>query len=448
MLRISDNSTISIPNDDLKHLSDFEKIAKLKINNNGGTNNNLLFFSNQLEKISNEHIFSINETTISTNNIMGFVGLNESEITIQSRFATEDKDFFLHYMLQRVFSINLFDLKHRKAQENVFDFLLYLFPYYLKKALRQGVYKEYKRKEYNNANIKGAVNVAQHIKHNVPFRGVITYSSREHSYDNKITQLIRHTIEFIKKHKFAFSILSNDSETHNSVTKIIQATPTYEYNCKTSIINKNLRPLVHPYFSAYNDLQKICLQILRYEGLKYGQEKDKIYGLLFDGSWLWEEYINTILKDCGFKHPRNDLSKGGIRLFKARTGYIRYPDFWKDGFIIDAKYKRLDNREIDRNDMNQIISYMYVRKALIGGFIYPVKNQNSQILEKEIGYLNGYNGVVKKWNIPIPNEAVGYQEFCKSIKRNELKLKEIIKENDKALSDNNVYKQWRAKCNK
>lgn len=440
MLRISDNSTRFIPNDELKHLSDFEKIANLKINNNGGINHNLLVFSNQQEKISNEQIFSINETTISTNNLMGFVGLNESEVTIHSRFAIDDKDYFLHYMLQRVFSINLFDLKHRTAQESVFDFLLYLFPFYLKKALRQGVYKEYKRKEYNNANIKGAVNIAQHIKKNFPFRGAIAYSSREHSYDNKITQLIRHTIEFIKKHRFAFSILSNDTETHNSVAEIIQATPTYELNCKTSIINKNLRPLVHPYFSAYEDLQKICLQILRYEGLKYGQEKDKIYGLLFDGAWLWEEYTNTVLKDCGFKHPRNDLSKGGIRLFKARTGYIRYPDFWKDGFIIDAKYKRLENKEIDRNDMNQIISYMYVKQALIGGFIYPTSNNNTPILEKEIGCLNGYNGFVKKWNIPIPNEAIDYKEFCKLIKQNELKIKEIIKENDKALSDNTLYK--------
>lgn len=439
MLRIPDNSTKVVPNDELKHLSDFEKIANLKIAN-CGVNHNLLVFSNQQEKISNERIFSINDTMISTNNIMGFVGLNESEVTIQSRFAIGDKDYFLHYMLQRVFSINLFDLKHRTAQENVFDFLLYIFPFYLKKALRQGVYKEYKRKDYNNANVKGTVNIAQHIKYNVPFRGTIAYSSREHSYDNKVTQLIRHTIEFIRKHRFAFSILSNDSETLNSVAEIIQATPTYEHNCKTSIINKNLRPLVHPYFSAYEDLQRICLQILRYEGLKYGQEKDKIYGLLFDGAWLWEEYTNTILKDCGFKHPRNDLSKGGIRLFKERTGYIRYPDFWKEDFIIDAKYKRLDNKEIDRNDMHQIISYMYVKQAMIGGFIYPVSNNNSPILEKEIGCLNGHNGVVKKWNIPIPNKAVDYKEFCKLIKHNELKLKEIIKENDKVLNDSALYK--------
>ena len=438
MLRVSDNSSCHISNEELEHLPNFEKIAQLKINNNGDANHNLLIFSNQKETISNEHIFSINETTLTTNNIMGFVGLNESEITIQSRFSNGDKDFFLHYMLQKVFSINLFDLKHSTANENVFDFLLYLFPFYLNKALRQGIYKEYKRKEYNNSNIKGAVNIARHIKNNIPFTGEIAYSSREHSYDNRITQLIRHTIEFIRKHRFAHNILSSNSESQNRVNEIIQATPSYEHNRKISVVNNNLRPLIHPYFSEYMDLQKICLQILRYEGLKYGQEKNKIYGLLFDGAWLWEEYTNTILKDCGFKHPRNDLSKGGIHLFKTPKSYIRYPDFWKDRFIIDAKYKMLGSKRIDRNDMNQIISYMYVKQAQIGGFIYPEKEHKISDLEKEIGILYGYYGIVKTWCIPIPSESSSFKEFCVSIQENEATIKEIIKENDKALSDNKV----------
>ena len=438
MLSISDNSSRNITNDELQHLPNLEKIAQLKINNQVEANHNFLIFSNKKETIRNEHIFSINETTLTTNNIMGFVGLNESEVTIKSRFSNGNKDYFLHYMLQKVFSINLFDLKHSAANENIFDFLIYLFPFYLKNALRQGLYKEYKRKEYNNSNIKGTINIARHIKNNIPFRGEVAYSSREHSYDNKITQLIRHTIEFIKKHNFANNILSSDSETQNNVNKIIQATPSFEHNCKISVINNNVKPLIHPYYSEYTFLQKICLQILRYESLKYGQEKNKIFGLLFDGAWLWEEYLNTILKDCGFKHPRNDISKGGIHLFRTRKGYVRYPDFWKDEFVIDAKYKRLANKEIDRNDMNQIISYMYVKQAKIGGFLYPTSNNNSLNLENEIGYLNGFNGVVKKWNIPIPTESSDFNTFCKSIQLNEERLKKIIKENDKALSDNRV----------
>ena len=240
MIRISDNSEKQLTEEEEYDLPNLEKIAQLKINNKTVANDGLLIFSNKQETIEDEHVFLVNENKIKTNNIMGFIGLNDTEVTIQSRFSTEGNDYFLHYMLQKVYSINLFDLKHSTSNENIFDFLIYLFPFYLKKALRQGIYKEYKRKEYNNSNVKGAINIAQHLKRNIPFRGKVAYSAREQSYDNKITQLIRHTIEFIKKHKLANNILLSDLETQQKVNDIILATPSFENNSRTAVINNNI----------------------------------------------------------------------------------------------------------------------------------------------------------------------------------------------------------------
>ncbi|MEX1474644.1 guanosine 5'-monophosphate oxidoreductase, partial [Enterococcus sp. C84] len=79
-----------------------------------------------------------------------------------------------------------------------YDLLVFLFPYYLNEAMRKGIYKEYVKREYNNANIKGAVDVAKHIRSNVPFVGKVAYRTREFSYNNHLTQLIRHTIEKIQ----------------------------------------------------------------------------------------------------------------------------------------------------------------------------------------------------------------------------------------------------------
>ena len=49
--------------------------------------------------------------------------------------------------------------------------------------------------------------------------------------------------------------------------------------------------------------------------MKYGRNDDEIYGVLFDGAWLWEEYLNTFLADIGFEHPRNKEAKGRKSLF-------------------------------------------------------------------------------------------------------------------------------------
>lgn len=136
MLRTTDNN--GGKEIEAHFLPDFGIIANKRISNLISDDNpNLLIFPNDLnqnsDKISEEHIFSLHDSTLTTGNIMGFIGVNNSEITIQSRFAKNNQDYFLHYILQKVFSINLFDLKHGINNESIFDFLLYLFPFYLKK---------------------------------------------------------------------------------------------------------------------------------------------------------------------------------------------------------------------------------------------------------------------------------------------------------------------------
>lgn len=428
MLTTTDNNCGIFEVDDF-HRNNLQKIANIKIKDiRLDENKSLLVFPDCLDlygdKIGDEPIFSLQDTTLTTGNMMGFVGVNDSELKIQSRFARNDEDYFLHYMLQKVFSINMFDLKHSYSLETVFDFLLYLFPYYLKKALRQGLFKEYQHKQYNDANIRGKIDVNRHIKKNIPFAGKVAYNTKEFSYDNSVTQLIRHTIEHIKQYKFGHSILSNDAETQSSVAQIISATPNYERRNRNSILNKNIKPVAHPYFYEYRNLQNICKQILRYEGLKYGADKSKVYGLLFDGAWLWEEYLNTILHPLEFLHPENKTGTNAIYLFQNNKGK-RYPDFWKKDVVLDAKYKRLstiDSERIDRNDTNQIISYMYVLQSKTGGFICPSDAISTTKTFSLIGNLNGFGGTVKLWIIPIPQVAENYLDFSDQMQNAEQKF--------------------------
>ena len=125
---------------------------------------------------------------------------------------------------------------------------------------------------------------------------------------------------------------------------------------------------------------------LRYEKLKYGSGSKQIYGILFDGTWLWEEYLARLLAKCGFQHPRNKENVGGIRMFEKNCGESSfenngrrmYPDFYragdssgKGGFVIDAKYKHLQN-EVGREDLYQLVSYMHVMEILNGRLLYPL----------------------------------------------------------------------------
>lgn len=429
---ITDNSTRTLTDSELPAQSDIERIADIEIANlKLDDNPNLLVFPQSLgyhgDDIGEGVIIELSDNKISANNIMGFVGVNQTQIDIRSRFAKADgEDYFLHYMLQKVFSINLFKIEHTTTNEPIFDFLLYMFPHFLKKAVAQGVFKKYRRFEYNDANIRGPIDVSRHIRQNIPFRGTVAYSTRQHTYDNELTQLVRHTIEYIRTKAQGAAILNNDAETKSCVGQIVQATPSYNVRERQRVINQNLRPVRHPYFSAYTELQKICLQILRHESIKYGQEKDKIYGILFDGAWLWEEYLNTILKECGFKHPRNKESRGGIRMFEKpedetlfdNNSRRLYPDFWKPNYILDAKYKRLDKNGVGREDLYQVVTYMHCMKAADGGFVYPTENES----KTEKYELAGYGGTMRIFGVKVCHEG-NYDEFREGMSKMENALK-------------------------
>ena len=442
-MRTTDNNCgVNLVSFNNVNISDLSCIANKSLIDLQQVNPDLLVFPHSLgqyrDDVEKSHIFSLDEEKLTTYNLMGFVGRNSSQLTISSRFAKDDKnDYFLHYMLQKVFSINLLKFDQTPNKENIWDFLLYLFPYYLKKAYSQGLYKAYRKEEYNDANVKGTIDVKRHILRNIPFMGKIAYTTREHSYNNNLTQLVRHTIEYINSHRFGGSILTNDSEVREIVSKFVFVTQnSYNKNSRQKIISSNLKPFSHPYFTEYAMLQKICLKILRHEKITFGKEKDKVYGLLFDGAWLWEEYLYIILKSCDFLHPSNKTSTGAIYLFSEQKKYKRYPDYWKHNFILDAKYKN-PTEPIDRNDMNQIISYMYVKQAEVGGFIYPSKSIGT-LKFKNIGKLNGFGGNVKTWSIPIPQTSENFKEFIKIMNKNEQELRQSLTTEERAITQQSV----------
>ena len=433
-ITISDNNWEGLTISDEHHLENLQKIAEKPIGQLSLDDNpNLLIFPQNLEeygdKIGKQYVCEVKDGKLYTGNIMGFIGYGDTKVRIHSRFAQGDDDYFLHYMLQKVFAINLFDLKYHSDEESIFDFLIYLFPAFLKRAMRQGLYKEYQTREYNDADIKGRIDVARHIRMNVPFAGKVAYSTREYAYDNHVTQLIRHTIEFISNHPYGGGILKNDDLTKDAVSLIKDATPTYSHNERRKVVNQNLRPLSHPYFSEYRHLQHLCMQILRYEEIKYGRNEDEIYGVLFDGAWLWEEYLNTLLKDCGYKHPQNKVFSGRIHLFTDNSG-ARYPDFFKDGIVLDAKYKRYEDialQRIDGDDLHQVITYMYILSAQYGGLIVPGQYIKSGS-RPDPKTLKGYGGSMNIYSITVDSPAQNYKDYCTQMSMYEKRFVSLLEQ--------------------
>lgn len=278
------------------HYSSLSRIANVPLKE---LSRNLLVFPYEIDKsygaISELPIFemcgcseNLSEVKIKTGNLMGFVGVGTDNSAVQleifSRFSKSENDFFLHYMLGKVFCENLFSLNYDASSGNVFDLLCFMFPLVLKNAVRQGIFKTYRTFERNDANVKGSLNLSRHIRQNVPFGGKIAYNERTQVFDNPLTELVRHTIEFIRTKPFGKSILNSDSETKSAVSQIVELTQNYSFHERHKIISENAKPVSHPFFIKWKPLQKNCLAILNHSKINYHSGEKSVCGLLFDGA--------------------------------------------------------------------------------------------------------------------------------------------------------------------
>ncbi len=472
-------------------IANLEKIANKTLSEISlNANSHLLVFPPSWQqglnkKEATQVIFTLSKkdelATLKTGNVMGFLGITDkgghtTELNITSRFenhstdTTDDsnngKDFFLHYMLLKVFNLNIVNLDLSGSKNGYYDLLKYMFPSLLQNALSQGLYKEYQNKKYNDANVKGTVDVQRHIRFNIPFNGKVAYNTREFSYDNKVTELVRHTIEFLQSTKSGKSILTSSDEIKLNVSRIISATPSYKKADIQKVLRYNVVPLTHPFFVKYRDLQILCKMILMQNYSSFTASKNQIHGILFDGAWLWEEYMAKVFAEnkTGIEHKttRDQL------FIKDDVGQNQgiIPDFikyTKDSsghhtnatFIGDTKYKHIDtNGSYNREDYFQVLSYMFRYSSKIGCLIFPYdkdagcsdesslvtssgRDEKGACYKRERVVANQFgNGLEKSTlfvlGMKIPQDSVSFEDFCKSCKSNEQKIMEEIFASEKS----------------
>lgn len=373
---------------------------------------------------------------IETGNCMGVLRLHDKKtgvnvtLRIRSRFDSDSKQYFLIYLLSKSFGGEfLKDMDIPTDGHDMWDLLVaLLIRKKLQEACAVGLYREYRENHYNNLRYRGKFDLDTHLKRNNPFIGNIAYTTRDISFDNPLNHLVRHAVEKLRK-KWSW-LINSDFDFISLMHLFEQNTPTWQYRDVRQCVQdqRNRIPVKHPYYSTYYEpIRQLAHAILREEGMNpYDASDNEVDGFIFDGSWLWEEYLNTMLGSLGFKHPRNKEQHGALSYFKNGCGTI-YPDFWKDGIVLDAKYKQLQ-LYIDSDDYAQIISYMHVLSAAHGFFVYPISEKNvgnrDSLIENNT--LKGQGGVVSSFGLIVPADYEDYKSFSIRMEEQEMKLRNAV----------------------
>lgn len=423
-----------------KELSDSElakltPLAGVTLGDLAGRHEDLWVFPRSIgengDGLEDATIFCIQERKLQTGNVAGFFGNAGLSVRIHTRFDNDERQYFLQYMLQKVLGVNIVRMPAESDPESIWDMLVFLFPYVLKRSMAQGLYRTYRAFDCNDDHVRGAIDVGRYISQDVPFAGKVAYHTREYTGNNPLNHLVRHTIEHIRTRRRVAHILEEDPDVRGQVSKIIEVTPDYSLFERRQIVLKNTRPIRHPYLTAVYDLQRLCTRILRNDKLSFGVNKDNINGVLFDVAWLWEEYLSTILKPMGVEHPQNKKGLNPLWLYDASlTGRVHgmcFPDFVGDGYILDAKYKHSNHgKGIVPEDRYQLISYLHVTKDDTGALIYPIQASTGGGGIEWEGNLNGFGGKLGMYRFVIPQVQSGYLSFCKAIERSEEALASFV----------------------
>ena len=90
------------------------------------------------EDLTNDQMIlqSYNDMYVS-GNVMGFLGVENQRLVIESRFSRGERDYFFQYLLEKILEFpNFINLETSANQdERLFSLLLFLFPRYLRNAM-------------------------------------------------------------------------------------------------------------------------------------------------------------------------------------------------------------------------------------------------------------------------------------------------------------------------
>ena len=444
--RITTTDNCSCTIYDTHHIAALRRIANKSIKRINEDNSALFLLpdidSKSANDISKEKICTLYENEksaeLQTHNIVGILMIkgehsaDDVQLRITSRFDSEDKQYFFQYMLEHVFDVTLLKEHISYAEKNIFSiFLAMLFPHYLKKAIAHGIYKEYRNFDYNDARVRGNIDIPRHIKYNTPFVGNIAYTVRLHALNNRITQLIRYTMLHLRRKGWLFG---NSTEFQNAQRSIYEATADVGRTTIDAIVRDSMTPIRNPYFIEYEPLRKLCLSILRHDGLAVFADDHTggVHGILFDCAWLWEEYLNTMLKPLGYEHPRNKDQAGGVPLYDPDKCKKCYPDFYKGdkngdkNIVLDAKYKRYEKWQDNpgNGDLYQMITYLHILQARRGALIFPHTDND----ESTLGTLAGHGGVLGKMALAVQHDCDTYDDFSNKMQESEDTFRKHLKQ--------------------
>ncbi|WP_290800460.1 McrC family protein [Flavobacterium sp.] len=328
---------------------------------------------NALVKLNEAHqnkYFTIGLNKITFPQYVGVIQVDGLTIEILPKIDNDGKDESVWHkalieMLRvtRKLKVQQVDEAHvKKQQVHLLDIYFEWFLNEVQLLLHQGLIKKYYKETSNVKALKGKLEFAKHISHNLVHKERFYTTHQVYDKDHLIHQILGQALEIVAS-------LSKGNYLYSSCKTVQLNFPevkTIQANEQTFSKIPNTRKTA-PYTTA---LKIARLIILNYApNVQHGSEK--MIALLFDMNVLWEEYILVRLQQ----------TNKGLRILGQRRkvfweGIALKPDIviQKDKettYILDTKWKNIAYTKPSTQDLRQMFVYNEYWKSNKAMLLYP-----------------------------------------------------------------------------
>jgi 5-methylcytosine-specific restriction enzyme subunit McrC len=251
---------------------------------------------------------------------------------------------------------------------------------------RNGLAKQYRKEAGNVKALKGKLDFAQNIRHNLVHKERFYTIHQVYDVDHKIHQVLAQAIDIVR-------LFSTSMWVHDKCRRVQLAFPEVQkINASKQLLDSiQLNRKTAPYTRA---LELARLIILNYSP-DISQGKDKMISILFNMNQLWEEYVLLHLRKAA-----NNFSDIQI------LGKKRKP-FWNDNrlepdivlkkgnetYIIDTKWKT-PGKSTSVEDLRQMYTYSRFWNAKRIMLLYPGKHGTTASIPFEnFEHLQSHDGI-------------------------------------------------------
>lgn len=302
-------------------------------------------------------------------NYVGIIKINNLIIEILPKISLSNdiiKDRkMLIFMLSKCnkLSVDIKELLNSNILNNsLLDILAKVYSKKLLNELQKGLYREYVSKEEALSIIKGKILISKSIKENTINKNKMNCKYDEFTEDNLFNAILKRAINVI-----LFSIKNDDVKKELNIINNLFNDVSDIYISNNIILNYKLNRMNNRFLECFTLAKLILLN----SSMDKSLGKENGFSILFEMNYLYEEYIEVLLKEA-FNDTNisiNTQEKSRYLLWntlKERNEIALKPDIviYKDNkpkVIIDTKWKSssINNREIySQSDIYQMYAYI------------------------------------------------------------------------------------------